>query len=156
MVLCYRCKTRHMLGENCPVVSPTPEGSDMSCTEQSGTPRDPERIDPSTKHEPSAESQQESTPIEERLENGNSSTDESGEDSDSESTSASSDGDDSDLGSSMPEAPSKKPVISRLQATPSPVQKQEPGQSTEDYQRPDKNRSLRTMRDFKYNDIKWY
>ena len=67
MLLCYRCKTRHMLGENCPVVSPSPEGSDMSCTEQSGTPRDPERIDPFTENQPSAESQQESTPIEERL-----------------------------------------------------------------------------------------
>ena len=34
VVLCYRCKTRHMLGENCPVVSPTPEDSSMSYSEQ--------------------------------------------------------------------------------------------------------------------------
>ena len=37
VVLCYKCKTRHMLGKNCPVVTPTPEGSDMSYNE---TPRD--------------------------------------------------------------------------------------------------------------------
>ena len=30
VVLCYSCKTRHMLGENCPVVLRTPEGSEMS------------------------------------------------------------------------------------------------------------------------------
>ena len=30
VVLCYRCKTRHMLGENCPVVTPTTEDSSMS------------------------------------------------------------------------------------------------------------------------------
>ena len=41
VVLCYRCKTRHMLGENCPVASPTPEGSDMSSSEQNETSRDP-------------------------------------------------------------------------------------------------------------------
>ena len=47
-VLYYRCKTRHMFGENCPVVSPTPEVSDMSYTEQSKTPRGnktPEKTD---------------------------------------------------------------------------------------------------------------
>ena len=30
VVLRYRCKTRHTLGKNCPVVSPTLEDSDMS------------------------------------------------------------------------------------------------------------------------------
>ena len=30
VVLCYRCKTRHMLGENCPVATPTTEDSSMS------------------------------------------------------------------------------------------------------------------------------
>ena len=35
VVLCYRCKTRHMLGENCPVVTPTTEDSGMSLAEQS-------------------------------------------------------------------------------------------------------------------------
>ena len=34
-MLCYRCKTRHMLGENCPVATPTAEDSDMSFAEQS-------------------------------------------------------------------------------------------------------------------------
>ena len=35
VVLCCRCKTRHMLGENCPVATPTAEDSDMSFAEQS-------------------------------------------------------------------------------------------------------------------------
>ena len=95
----------------------------MSYTEQSETPRDPERTDPSAENQPSAESQQESPFIEEIPERGNSSTDESGEDSNSGSTSASSDGDDSDLVSSVPETPSKKPVISKPQANPTPVEK---------------------------------
>ena len=38
VVLCYRCKTRHMLGKNCPVVTPTTEDSGMSLNEQSDTP----------------------------------------------------------------------------------------------------------------------
>ena len=37
-VSCYRCKTRLMLGENCPVATPTTEDSDMSLNEQSDTP----------------------------------------------------------------------------------------------------------------------
>ena len=36
VVLCYRCKIRHMLGENCPVVTPAQEDSSMSLPEQSG------------------------------------------------------------------------------------------------------------------------
>ena len=35
VVLCYRYKTRHMLGENCPVATPTPKDSHMSFIEQS-------------------------------------------------------------------------------------------------------------------------
>ena len=38
VVLCYRCKTRHMLGMNCPVATPIPEDSGMSFSEQNGTP----------------------------------------------------------------------------------------------------------------------
>ena len=37
-VLRYRCKTRHMLGENCPLATPTTEDSSMSLNEQSDTP----------------------------------------------------------------------------------------------------------------------
>ena len=37
-VLCYSCKTRHMLDENCPVATPTTEDSGMSLNEQSDTP----------------------------------------------------------------------------------------------------------------------
>ena len=37
-VIYYRCKTRHMLGENCPVATPTTEDSGMPLNEQSDTP----------------------------------------------------------------------------------------------------------------------
>ena len=40
VVLCYRCKTRHMLGESCPEATSIPEDSGMSFTEQSGSPRE--------------------------------------------------------------------------------------------------------------------
>ena len=40
MVLCYRCKTRHMLGESCPEATSTPENPGMSSIEQSGTLRE--------------------------------------------------------------------------------------------------------------------
>ena len=106
VVLCYRCKTRHMLGENDPVASPTPEGSDMSCTEQSETPRDsmtPEKSDPSVENQLSADSRQEPSPIKGRTDGEDSSTDETGGDSDSGSTSESSYEDDSELVSSVPE-----------------------------------------------------
>ena len=35
VVLCYRCKSRHMLGENCPVVITTNDDCGMSLNEQS-------------------------------------------------------------------------------------------------------------------------
>ena len=38
VVLCYRCKTRHMFGENCPAITPTQKDSSMSFTEPSGSP----------------------------------------------------------------------------------------------------------------------
>ena len=37
VVLCYRCKTRHMFGDNCPVITPTQKNSNMSFTERSAT-----------------------------------------------------------------------------------------------------------------------
>ena len=104
VVLCYRCKTRHMLGENCPVASPTPEGSDMSSSEQNETSRGP----------PSAGSQQESSASEERSD-GCSLTEESGDDSSSGSTSVPGDGDDSERVSSVPETPLEKTVASTPQ-----------------------------------------
>ena len=95
VVLCYRCKTRHMLGENCPVVTPTSEDSSMSLTEQSvaegSAPVQPESSDETQQ---SAESQQTSTPTQEEAEEEESSAeDESGSGSDSASTSESDDGD---------------------------------------------------------------
>ena len=121
VVLCYRCKIRHMLGENCPVASPTPEGSVMSCTEQSEIPQDsmaPEKPDPSVKNQLSAESREESSSTKERTDGENPSTDETGNDSDSGSTSESNDEDDSELVSSVPETPSQKPVTSTSQTKP--------------------------------------
>ena len=40
VVLCYRCKTRHMHGESCPEATSTPENSGISFIEQSDTPRE--------------------------------------------------------------------------------------------------------------------
>ena len=56
-VLCYRCKTRHMLGENCPAA--TTEDSGMSLNEQSDTSGEnlaPVRPESSDGTQPSAES----------------------------------------------------------------------------------------------------
>ena len=95
-------------------LSPIPEGSDMSYTEQSETPRDsktPEKTVPSVRNQPSAESRQEPPSVGEELGEG-SSTDGTGDDSDSESTSDSSDEDGSELMSSVSETPLKKPIAS--------------------------------------------
>ena len=40
VVLRYRCKTRHMLGENCPEATPNPEDSGMSFIQQNSTPQE--------------------------------------------------------------------------------------------------------------------
>ena len=37
-MLCYWCKTRHMLGKNCPVATHTTEDYGMSLNEHSDTP----------------------------------------------------------------------------------------------------------------------
>ena len=135
VVLCYRCKTRHMLGENCPVASPIPEGSDISCSEQNETSQDP----------PSAGSQQKSSVSEERSD-GCSSAEESGDDSSSESTSTSEDDDDSEQVSSVPETP--------LQRSSAPQKNPEnrtdhPNTSTRHNQTNHRTiRRLRTLRQF--------
>ena len=164
VVLYYRCKTRHMLGENCPVVSPTPEGSDMSYTEQSETPRDnksAEKADPSVENQPSAGSGQEMSSIEERIDGDDSSTDGTGDDSDSESTSELSDEDGSELGSSVPETPLQKPVApapkTNLASKPKPssVENQKSNDSTKCMQHHPDTRTisqkpkLKSLRDFK-------
>ena len=110
VVLCYRCKTRHMLGENCPVATPTTEDSSMSLAEQSGATIEgaaPVQPESSVKTQPSAGSQQTSSPIQEEAEEGDSSTEDgSGSDSDSDSSSESGDESESELGSSAgPVAP---------------------------------------------------
>ena len=110
VVSCYRCKTRHMLGENCPVATPTTEDSNMSLVEQSGAAiggAAPVQQESSFESQPSAESQQTPSPIEEEAEEGDSSAEGgSGSDSDSGSSSESDDESESELGSSTgPAAP---------------------------------------------------
>ena len=110
VVLCYKCKTRHMLGENCPVATPAQEDSSMSLTEQSGnTVRGtaPVQQEFSVEIQPSAESQQASSPSNEGGEEEDTSEEGgSGSDTDSDSVSDSDDGNGSELGSSAgPAAP---------------------------------------------------
>ena len=60
VVICYRCRTRHMLDENCPVITPTPEDLDMSTSEQCTTTQEsmsPEQSEPSVEIPPSEVSQ---------------------------------------------------------------------------------------------------
>ena len=137
VLLCYRCKTRHMLGENRPVASPTLEGSDMSCSEQNETSQDP----------PSAGSQQKSSVSEERSD-GCSSAEDPGDDFSSESTSTPGDDDDSERVSSVPETPLQKPVASTPQKNPE-NQTNHPNTSTRHNQTNQRTiRSLRTLKQF--------
>ena len=92
VVRCYRCKTRHMLGENCPVATPSMEDSDMSLTEQSdnvdggAVTAQPE---PSVETQLPTESLRKPSPIQEEDVEGDSSMEsESGSDSDSGSDSS--------------------------------------------------------------------
>ena len=60
-MLCYRCKTQHMLGENCPVATPTTEDSSMPLNEQNNTPGEnvvPVQPESSVEAQPSGESHQ--------------------------------------------------------------------------------------------------
>ena len=95
VVLCYRCKTRHMLGENCPVATPTTEDSSMPLAEQSDTPGEivaPVQPESSVETQPSPGSQQTSSPTREEAREGDSSlTGGCGSDSDSGSSSVSDD-----------------------------------------------------------------
>ena len=90
-----------MLGENCPVATPTAEHSDMSFAEQSVATvggAAPVQQESSVEIRPSTESQQASSPISEGDEEGDSSgEDGSGSGSDSGSTSESGDEDGTDL-----------------------------------------------------------
>ena len=105
VVLCYRCKTRHMLGENCSVATPITEDSSMSLAEQSDTPSQnaaPVQPESSVETQPSTESQQTPSPTLEGAREGDSSmTDGSGSDSDSGPSSESDDESESGLESSV-------------------------------------------------------
>ena len=91
VMFCYRCKTRHMLGENCPVVKPTTKDSSMSLAEQSDIPGEsaaPVQLESSVETQPSTESQQTPSPTQgEAWEGGSSMDDGSGSNSDSGSSS---------------------------------------------------------------------
>ena len=95
VVLCYTCKTRQMLGENCYVATPTTEDSGMSLNEQSDTLGEnlaPVQPESSAETQPSAESQQTSSPTRGKAREGDSSLiEDSSSDSDSSSSSESSD-----------------------------------------------------------------
>ena len=103
VVSCYRCKTRHMLGENCPVATPTTEDSSMSLVEQSDAAIEgaaPVQQESSVENQPSADSQQTPSPIQgEAVEGDSSMEDGSGSGSDSGSSSESSDENEPGLGS---------------------------------------------------------
>ena len=110
VVSCYRCKTRHMLGENCPVATPTTEDSNMSLVEQSDAAIEgaaPVQQESSVENQPSADSQQTPSPIQEEAVEGDSSMEDgSGSGSDSGSSSESSDENEPGLESSAgPVAP---------------------------------------------------
>ena len=112
VVLCYRWKTRHILGENCPVVTPAQEDSSMSLPKQSSATAGgaaPVQQESSLEIQPLAESQQASSPISEEAEEGDSSgEDGSGSGSESGSTSESDDEGEPDLESSAgPSVPSE-------------------------------------------------
>ena len=66
VVMCYRCKTRHMLDENCPVATPTPDDLDVSTSEQCATPREsmsPEQSEPFVETSSSEDSLQDSSSL---------------------------------------------------------------------------------------------
>ena len=68
VVLCYRCKTRHILGGNCPVVTPPTKDSNISLAEQSHIPGEstaPIQLESSVENKLSAESQQTPSPTRE-------------------------------------------------------------------------------------------
>ena len=185
VVLCYRCKTRHMLGENCPVATPTTEDSSMSLAEQScATIEGAALVHPesSVKTQPSAGSQQTSSPIQEEAEEGDSSAEDgSGSDSDSDSSSESGDESESELGSSTgpvaplegsPDLPSREnlSVVQEAQVnqrqdsqkprTVSPskgnqtIKKTTPTNSTKtEKQVSKKKRTLKSLRDFPLQEI---
>ena len=120
VVLCYRCKTRHTLRENCPVITPTQKDSSMSFTERSATPSrnpSPRQLDHSAEIVPCVEPlQQPSAPTKDAVRedrSGEVSDSDSDSESDSESCSDSDSHNESNSGSEhssekFPSQPSKK------------------------------------------------
>ena len=92
VVLRYRSKTRHMLGENCPVITPTQKDSSMSFTEWRATPswnRSARQLDHSPEILSCVESLQQSSAPTKDMVRGDRSGEVSDSDSDSESGSGS-------------------------------------------------------------------
>ena len=92
VVLRYRSKTRHMLGENCPVITPTQKDSSMSFTEWRATPswnRSARQLDHSPEILSCVESLQQSSAPTKDVVRGDRSGEVSDSDSDSESDSVS-------------------------------------------------------------------
>ena len=92
VVLRYRSKTRHMLGENCPVITPTQKDSSMSFTEWRATPswnRSARQLDHSPEILSCVESLQQSSAPTKDVVRGDRSGEVSDSDSDSESASGS-------------------------------------------------------------------
>ena len=90
VLMCYECRTRHMLDENCPAVTPTTEDLDMSTSEQYTTPQEsmsPEQSEPSVKTSPSDDSRQDSSTLVEGTDGGATSRENSSLDCDSETLS---------------------------------------------------------------------
>ena len=161
VVLCYRCKTRHMLGESCPVVAPTSEDFDMSNIEQSEPPRDkltPEKPDSSVVSQSSTETRGGLSTIEEKTGEDDSSTEESGTGSDSGSTSEPSDEDDSELVSSVPETPLRKPASSSSRKNLVVTQKAQVNPESTSANSPPPKKEMESLRRFNLDTIfkKWY
>ena len=98
VVLCYRCKTRHILGGNCPVVTPPTKDSNISLAEQSHIPGEstaPMQPESSVENKLSAESQQTPSPTQGEARKKDFSVDD-GSISDSDSGSSSESGDESE------------------------------------------------------------
>ena len=90
VLMCYECRTRHMLDENCPAVTPTTEDLDMSTSEQYTTPQEsmsPEQSEPSVKTSPSDDSRQDSSTLVEGTDGGATLRENSSLDCDSETLS---------------------------------------------------------------------
>ena len=147
VVLCYRCKTRIMLGENCNVVIPTTEDSGMYFTEQIGTPppnQNPVQPDRSAEIHPCAVFPQKSSALSKEMDGDISSGKDSESDSDSEldSDSCSNSGSRSESGSGSV-VPSKEYPVQPSEETLSENLKNHTTSEKTSSRKPDSNAPLK-------------